>query len=140
MGPIFVGARTGADNRQASWAPPVNRGDGAITGYEYRTSTDGGATWSPDWAATGSLVGGRSFTFTALPGSSYTIEARAVSDAAHQRGAVRSVGPPQNAPKELEVILYTSRVDLFWDAPPTTAARRSPATRWSTAPTAARPG
>ena len=38
-------------NRQAllSWAEPAADGGAGITGYEYRVSADGGATWDPDW-------------------------------------------------------------------------------------------
>ena len=98
------------------WTAPLRSGDGAITGYEYRISTDGGSTWdSPGWAPTRDDV--RLHTFSAQPEGSYTVEARAVSDAAHQRGVAQRLVPPQNAPQNLSVLLYTGRVDLFWDAP-----------------------
>ncbi|MYB44430.1 MAG: fibronectin type III domain-containing protein, partial [Acidimicrobiia bacterium] len=114
---MSVGIHTGiGGNRVVAWLSPSDSGDGSITGYEYRISTDGGSTWpDPGWTATTGLT--RSFNFTAQSGNSYTIEARAVSDAAHQLGVSRSVGPPQNAPRNLDVRLYTTRVDLFWDAP-----------------------
>ena len=50
--------------------------------------------------------------------SSYTVEARAVSDAAHKRGPAERIGPPQNPPQNLELVrLRHGRLDIFWDAP-----------------------
>ena len=61
------------------WLPPVDIGASAISGYEYRQSVDGGATWNPDWTR---IRGGLVDTHV-LHGldnaTAYTFELRAVN-------------------------------------------------------------
>ena len=64
-----------------SWETPANNGS-ALTRFQYRRSTDGGTTWSPDWsqstiiprsgpATTSHVLGGLT------NGTAYTFEIRA---------------------------------------------------------------
>ncbi len=63
-----------------SWETPLANG-AAITGYDYRQSTDGGAAWSPDWSSIeGSGPTTRSHTVVGLTNEvEYTLEVRAVN-------------------------------------------------------------
>ena len=48
--PVTLAASPGNAEATLSWTTPSANGS-ALTGYEVRQSTDGGATWLPDWTA-----------------------------------------------------------------------------------------
>ncbi len=77
-----AGLRANPGNREVrlTWTlPNVHH---PVTAYEYRQSTDGGTTWSPDWTAiTGSDAATTEHTLTDLAnGTTYTFELRALKD------------------------------------------------------------
>ena len=117
--PIELGADAGARQVRLSWSTP----DGAtITGYEYRHSSDGGQTWSPDWTDvpnSGPTTTG--YTVTDLePGTTYTFEVRALnadgSGAAANVSAATSAVPPA-APTDLRAEAGAAQVRLSWSTP-----------------------
>ena len=79
--PNSLETTVGEDWVRLNWNAPASSGIGDITKYQYRQSSDGGTTWSPDWTD----IGGSSdstdnHTVTGLTsGTDYTFEVRAVS-------------------------------------------------------------
>lgn len=71
-------AVAGDEQVTLSWDNPKNK---SITTYQYRQSTDGGSTWSPDWTnITGSDENTTSHTVTSLTNdTAHTFEVRAVN-------------------------------------------------------------
>ncbi len=67
-------------NIRVTWTAPAETGAGTINGYEHRHSSDSGTTWT-GWVFTPSLT----FTISApQAATTYTVQVRAVSSAAHQ--------------------------------------------------------
>ena len=88
-------------------APPV------ITGYQYRVSSDGGASWNPDWTTMrGSSARTTSFTVMNLANSfEHVIEVRAlggVKPSGASRVTAAPMGPP-SVPLMPETLQITSR-------------------------------
>ena len=125
-----------------SWETPANNGS-ALTRFQYRRSTDGGATWSPDWSrATIIPRSGPATTsheFGGLTnGTAYTFEIRArngAGDGAAAQVTATPLGPPGN----LRATPGDGQVTLSWGDPspanPTIAewqyrSKRSSATTW----------
>ena len=77
--PTGLAATPGDQQLSLSWTDPS---DSSITKYQYRLSTDGGTTWSPDWTdVSGSGATTTSHSVTGLnDGTTYTVEVRAVGD------------------------------------------------------------
>ena len=80
-----------------TWALPNH--NHPVTAYQYRHSTDGGATWDPDWTAVaGSGAGTTEHTLTGLSnGTTYTLELRALNGAVAGPAARRQATPSQAA-------------------------------------------
>lgn len=67
---------------QVTWDAPTDLGSASAVTYLYRSSADGGTTWEPNWTATT----GSSYTFTPALNTTYIVEVRAASGAAHPWG------------------------------------------------------
>ena len=79
--PRNLEAAAGNARVELRWDPPLTDNGSALTGYEYRQSSDGGVTWSPDWGdIPGSDGSTTSHTVRDLTnGTEYTFEVRAVN-------------------------------------------------------------
>ena len=78
--PVDLEAEEGDGQVTLTWDTPANNGS-SLTGYEYRQSSDGAVTWSPDW---GDISDSDSTTTShrlesLSNGTEYTIEVRAVN-------------------------------------------------------------
>ena len=68
-----------AGSIRLNWTVPSSVGGSAITGYDYRTSTDGGANWGA-WTAINNSASLTSFVLEELAGSTtYTVQIRATN-------------------------------------------------------------
>ena len=87
--PTGLAAAAGNAQLSLSWSDPSNAG---INKYQYRVSSDGGTSWSPDWTdIAGSSASTTSHTVTGLQnGTTYTVEVRAVGDSGNTPGASAS--------------------------------------------------
>ncbi len=104
-----------------SWETPLANG-AAITGYDYRQSTDGGAAWSPDWSSIeGSGPTTRSHTVEHLRNEvEYTLEVRAVNavgagDSSRVQATPNPPLRPPLPPAELTAFAGNEQVRLSWD-------------------------
>ena len=108
-----------------TWDTPPDNGS-ALTRYDYRQSTDGGTTWSPDWG-TIPLPSGTTaadleeHTVTSLTnGTVYTFEVRAVNEVG-DGAAAQVTMPPENLAAEWVLdgldIFADHKVTLTWDDP-----------------------
>ena len=71
-------AAAGVGSVTLNWTAPSSVGGSAITGYQYRRSSDGGSTWSPDWTDIPSSASLTSYDVTGLTGgTAYTFQLRA---------------------------------------------------------------
>ena len=103
-----------------SWKTPSNGGN-PITSYQYRVSSDGGTTWSPDWGAIpGSGANTTNYTVTGLTnGVEYTLEVRARNIEGVSR-LVRTTATPlavPDAPGSLRTTVGDRQVTLNWQTP-----------------------
>ena len=78
--PVDLEAEEGDGQVTLTWDTPANNGS-SLTGYEYRQSSDGAVTWSPDW---GDISDSDSTTTShrlesLTNGTEYTFEVRAVN-------------------------------------------------------------
>ena len=127
--PLAPGNLQAAPRDQAvllTWDTPAANNGSALTGYEYRQSTDGGTTWDPDWTAM-SLPAGtdaadlEEHTVTGLTnGTMYTFEVRAVNEVG-EGAAAQVTMPPENLAAEWVLdglhIFADHKAKLTWDDP-----------------------
>ena len=115
------------------WAAPAADGGAGITGYQYRVSADGGATWDPDWTGVpdgpdtdtdpgnerevtvGQLENGVSYTFEvrAFNGAHYGAPGRAGATPAREADPAADPGPVRG----LRALALDRGVALGWSAP-----------------------
>ena len=103
-----------------TWQTPFNNGS-SLTGYEYRQSSDGAGTWSPDWGdISDSDSTTASHTLMSLSnGTEYTFEVRAVNavgEGDSSRVQATPGGEP-GPPRRPEASGANGQVELSWDAP-----------------------
>ena len=100
--PAGFRANPGHQEVRLTWSPPSNPNH-PVTSYEYRQSTDGGTTWSPDWTAiTGSGAATAEYLLTGLTnGTTYTFELRALKDTTAGPSARAQATPNLAAAKEV---------------------------------------
>ena len=99
--PAGLRANPGHELVKLTWAVPnVHH---PVSSYEYRQSTDGGTTWSPDWTAiTGSGADTAEHLLTGLAnGTTYTFELRALKDTTAGPSARAQATPNLAAAKEM---------------------------------------
>ena len=127
--PLAPGNLKAAPRDQAvllTWDTPAANNGSPLTGYEYRQSTDGGATWSPDWG-TIPLPSGTTaadlteHTVTSLTnGTVYTFEVRAVNEVG-EGAAAQVTLPPENLRARWVFgglhLLANNKAQLTWDDP-----------------------
>ncbi len=92
--PGNLGAAPGDGDRQMrlSWERAADNGS-ALTGYQYRQSTDGGATWAVDWrAVSGSDATTTSHVLRGLSPGAYTFEVRALNGVGEGVASDRATG------------------------------------------------
>ena len=118
-------AQAGTGEATLRWRAPAADGGGAITGYRYRQSDDGGGHWSPDWTdIEDSAPGGdhaAGYPVEELDsGTEYTFEVQAVNaegaGPASNRASATPRGPP-GAPGSLVARAGDGQVALGWTAP-----------------------
>ncbi len=104
-----------------SWETPLANG-AAITGYEVRSSSNGGMVWSPDWSSIeGSGPTTRSHTVVGLTNEvEYTLEVRAVNavgagDSSRVQATPNPPLRPPLPPAELTAFAGNEQVRLSWD-------------------------
>ena len=113
-----------ADNGRVSlsWAVGLDNVE-AISSYQYRSSSDGGSTWDPEWTdIAGSGATTASHTVTGLTnGTEHTFEVRAVNGAGTGASASVAATPlvidPPGAPAGLAAVAGNGRVALGWTDP-----------------------
>ena len=105
------------------WEVPLSDGGAAITGYEYRYSSDSYSTWTasePAWTTVSDGVAARSQTVSSLTnGTEYTFEVRAVNRVGASP-ASRGSATPATVPEavvNLEATPGDEQVVLSWEAP-----------------------
>ena len=92
--PGNLGAAPGDGDRQMrlSWERAADNGS-ALRGYQYRQSTDGGATWAVDWrAVSGSDATTTSHVLRGLSPGAYTFEVRALNGVGDGLASDRATG------------------------------------------------
>ena len=92
--PVDLEAEEGDAQVTLTWQTPADNGS-PLTGYEYRQSSDGGGTWSPDW---GPVPGSDGSTTSHTPmgltnDTEYTFEVRAVNGAGEGASASDTATP-----------------------------------------------
>ena len=117
--PTGLAAMAGDGAVTLSWTTGADHG-AAISGWQVRRSTDGGATWNPDWTAiAGSAATTASHGVTGLTnGTEYTFEVRAENDVG-AGAAARATATPKLAPAAptgLAAVAGDGRVTLSWTA------------------------
>ncbi len=108
----------GNDQLTVSWIPPEKSGDGEITAYHLRHSSDGGTTWTEIISDIGTHT---SYTITPLTHKkiSYRVQVRAVNDIGNGPWSESATGElviTAAAPAIL-VILGNGRLTVKWTAP-----------------------
>ena len=117
--PTNFAAAAGDTQVGLSWSNPNNA---TITKYQYRQSSNGGTSWSPDWTdIPGSGAGTTGHTVTGLTnGTTYTFQVRAVNaggdGAASASAQARPVAPPA-APTNIAPAGGNAQVALSWSNP-----------------------
>lgn len=117
--PANLTATPGNGEVALTWDTPNDLG---ITGYQYRVSADGGATWNPDWTDIGeSGAATTSHTVTGLTnGTNYEIHVRAMEGSnagAHSDvNAVPYLDVPK-APRNVEATRSDGSITLSWLPP-----------------------
>ena len=105
------------------WEVPLSDGGAAITGYEYRYSSDSYSTWTasePAWTTVSDGVAARSQTVSSLTnGTEYTFEVRAVNSVGASP-ASRGSATPATVPEAVvnfEATPSDEQIVLSWEAP-----------------------
>ena len=100
--PVGLTANPGHQEVRLTWSRPVNPNH-PVTSYQYRQSTNGGTTWSPDWTAiTDSDADTTSHTVGNLANDTpYTFELRALKDSTAGPSARAQATPSQAAADEV---------------------------------------
>ena len=106
--PTGLGAVRTTENLTISWAAPAGV---TPSGYWYRVSDDGGATWG-NWTRTT----GTEHVIASPGDSSYAFEVRIDAAAAHARDGIARLGPP-GTPTGLELTAGDRHIDAEWTAP-----------------------
>ena len=101
--PRSLTAEPGFEHAVLSWTAPANAGRTPIVRYEYRVSSDGGVSWSPDWTAVppasdggdaGDAGDATGYTVSGLDNDTpYTFEVRAVNTDGAGTAAQRAATP-----------------------------------------------
>ena len=98
--PRSLTAEAGFEQAVLSWTAPANAGRTPIVRYEYRVSSDGGVSWSPDWTAVppasdgGDAGDATGYTVSGLDNDTpYTFEVRAVNTDGAGTAAQRAATP-----------------------------------------------
>ncbi len=116
--PVTLAAAANAE-ATLSWTTPSANGS-ALTGYEVRQSTDGGATWLPDWTAVSVPLGTAvadfdEHTLAGLTnGTAYTFELRALNAVGAGDSSRVSVTPGVPLPPALATEVGNGRVSLLY--------------------------
>ena len=87
--PTNLSATPGEHQVTLRWSPPDNPGEAAITGYQFRQSSDGGGIWAPDWTDLPDAEAESHLVPGLANATRYTFEVRAVN--AHGPGAAARV-------------------------------------------------
>ena len=117
--PVTLAATPGDAEATLSWTTPSANGS-ALTGYEVRQSTDGGATWLPDWTAMSIPAGTEvadfdEHTVTGLTnGTAYTFELRALNGVGAGDSSRVSATPGVPLPPALATEVGNGRVSLLY--------------------------
>ena len=106
----LVAVPGGGDGQvRLSWQTPADNGS-ALTGYEVRRSADGGASWSPDWAAipgSGKATISDTVSNLSSPGA-YTFEVRARNAVGPGAASNRATGAWYDENGTAAVVSYPS--------------------------------
>ena len=93
----------------------------AVEAYQYRLSTDGGDTWSPEWTdIPGSNGSTTRHTVSPLAnGTAYTVELRIRAGTTHSNAATQSATTPDvpSAPGALAAMPGQRSIELTWTTP-----------------------
>ncbi len=117
--PVTLAVSPGDAEATLSWTTPSANGS-ALTGYEVRQSTDGGATWLPDWTAVSVPLGTAvadfdEHTVTGLTnGTAYTFELRALNAVGAGDSSRVSATPGVPLPPALATEVGNGRVSLLY--------------------------
>ena len=117
--PVTLAASPGNAEATLSWTTPSANGS-PLTGYEVRQSTDGGATWLPDWTAMSIPAGTEvadfdEHTVTGLTnGTAYTFELRALNGVGAGDSSRVSATPGVPLPPALAMEVGNGRVSLLY--------------------------
>ena len=92
--PVDLEAEAGDAQVELTWETPADNGS-PLTGYEYRQSSDGGGTWSPDWGPVPGSDGSttRHTVRDLTNGLEYSFEVRAVNGAGEGASASDTATP-----------------------------------------------
>jgi hypothetical protein len=104
-----------------AFTPPTSDGGNGITGYKYRTSTDGGTTWGV-WTATTGIAS--PVVLTSLTnGQAYTLQLRAVNAKGDGVVSTNVVGTPiavANEPTITSINRFNNSLSVLYTAPTVT--------------------
>ena len=125
--PESFAAVRGDRSASLSWLAPSSSGGSAVVGYRYRVSTDGGATWDPDWteipdgADTDSDRANETrLTLTGLDnGTEYVVELAAENEVGTGPASRATVTPAvaPGAPGRFRLVASAGTVELSWEEP-----------------------
>ena len=113
-----LAAGAGDGSVTLAWETPGDGGS-AITGYEYRQSTDGGANFGA-WTSIPNSASLNSYTVRTniANGTTYTFEVRAVNALGESDESNRvSVTPPGDRPENMKAVPGNRQIGISWDPP-----------------------
>ena len=121
---VNLAATPGNEQVVLRWEAPASNGGSAITGYEYRYSSDSHDTWTesdPAWADVSDGAAAQSQTVSSLTnGTEYTFEVRAINAAGKGPATSVSATPAVSKPgpvRNLSASPGDRSVTLRWEAP-----------------------